>query len=667
MIGFEDVDALAASYQERGGQPGLAYGIVVDGDLVHAAGLGESHLGGPPPDADTVFRIASMTKSFTAAAILALRDDGLLRLDDPAEVYVPELRGWPPVTPDSARVSIRHLLTMTAGFPTDDPWGDRQQGLPLEDFARFLSGGVRFNWAPGTRFEYSNLGYAILGRAITAVTDAAYPDYIGHRLLRPLGMTRSGYEAAEFEAPGQPDTATGGLARGYRRVTGDGEGGRWAEVGFDPVGAFAPMGGIFSCVRDLATWAARFAAAFPPGGPEDGGAHPLRRASRREMQLPQVLTGWDRPGAFPGDPAPVLPAYGFGLFVEDHPRFGRVVSHSGGYPGFGSNMRWHPASRIGVIALGNGTYAPVMTLTARLLDAVLRHREPPAYGYAVALAPEASHGSSAVSQGASAVSQGGSGASQGGSGASQGGLAASQGASGASHGGSGGSQRGSAATHGGSGASQGASGASQDAGPWPETVAARQAVSGLLRSWDDGEATRLFSPNVAQDAPLPERQRVIATIRERIGDFQDDEGRPPEFDTPAQCRWWLAGPYGVVQAQIQLTPERPPRVQSLTLAVPPAPGSPLAGTLEALVAWLNGTDSSWPSSIPVHETVEVGLLSRRLRMAAAWAGQCRPGAYRAGDGAASLVVELIGEHATLTLTLALDPTTRLLRQADASA
>src|ERR1051326_4817357 len=115
MVDFAHVDALAAGYHRRGGQPGLAYGIVTGGELVHAAGLGERHLGGPPPDAGTVFRIASMTKSFTASAILALRDDGLLRLDDLAEHYVPELRDWPPVSPDSARISIRHLLSMTAG------------------------------------------------------------------------------------------------------------------------------------------------------------------------------------------------------------------------------------------------------------------------------------------------------------------------------------------------------------------------------------------------------------------------------------------------------------------------------------------------------------------------------------------------------------------------
>ncbi len=228
MVDFADVDTLAAGYHQRGGQPGLAYGIVIGGELVHAAGLGERHLGGPPPDDGTVFRIASMTKSFTASAIMALRDDGALKLDDLAGAYVPELRDWPPVSPDSARISIRHLLTMTAGFPTDDPWGDRQQGLPLEEFASFLSKGVRFNWAPGTGFEYSNLGYAILGRVISAVTGVAYPDYIRHRLLNPLGMTRTGYEAEEFEVPGQQASGSAGVARGYRRSPGG-----WSEVGFD--------------------------------------------------------------------------------------------------------------------------------------------------------------------------------------------------------------------------------------------------------------------------------------------------------------------------------------------------------------------------------------------------------------------------------------------------
>ena len=150
-----------------------------------------------------------MTKSFTASAVLALRDEGALGLDDLAEDYVPELRGWPAVTPDAPRVRIRHLLTMTAGFPTDDPWGDRQQGTPLPEFSEFLSGGVSFAWVPGTRFEYANLGYAILGRVISAVSGTPYADVIRSRLLAPLGMTRTGFDAAEFPLAE--------LAAGHRR------------------------------------------------------------------------------------------------------------------------------------------------------------------------------------------------------------------------------------------------------------------------------------------------------------------------------------------------------------------------------------------------------------------------------------------------------------------
>ena len=585
MVDFADVDTLAAGYHQRGGQPGLAYGIVIGGELVHAAGLGERHLGGPPPDADTVFRIASMTKSFTASAILALRDDGQLRLDDLAEDYVPELRGWPLVSPDSARISIRHLLTMTAGFPTDDPWGDRQQGLPLEEFATFLAGGVSFAWAPGTRFEYSNLGYAILGRVITAVTGVAYPDYIRHLLLRPLGMTRTGYEAEEFEVPGQQTAGPAGVARGYRRSPGG-----WSEVAFDPAGAFAPMGGIFSCVRDLTRWVAGFAAAFPPGDGEAADAHPVRRASRREMQLPQVLTGWAIAPSFPRRR---------GVFAPGHLRL-RAVRRRAPRPG----PDRQPQRRLPGVRQQHGLAPGDGNRRDRAGQQHLR-------GDGAAGRP-AARGCRAAGRARRARERGGA----------------------------------------------------RLAGPWPETLAAREAVSNLLQTWDDAAAQRLFSPNVAMDAPFAERQRRIALVRERIGDFGDDPGRQPEFDTPAQCRWWLAGKRGTVQVQIQLNPERPPRVQSLTLAVPPAAGSALRVTLDAVVDWLNDGDRDWPPSIPVADGVDTGLVARRLRMAALWIGRCRVGAVKAGDGTASVAAELAGEHATITLALVIDPETRLLRMAD---
>jgi CubicO group peptidase (beta-lactamase class C family) len=354
------LDTIATRFAARGGQPGLAYGIVADGKLVHSGGYGERWLGGPPPDADTVFRIASMTKSFTATAVLTLRDRGALRLDEPAQNYVAELRRVKLPAPDSPPITIRHLLTMTAGFTTDDPWGDRQQGLDPAEFSRLLSsGGIRSGWAPGTRFEYSNVGYALLGRVIEAVTGAGYARTVATGILAPLGLRQTGYEAAEI-APGQ-------LARGYRRGA-DG----WEELEPDGYGAFAPMGGVFSCVRDLAGWVAGFADAFPPRPVATGDlVHPLGRASRREMQLAQVAIPTDDEGVSARLHGPLSLSYGFGLFVEDDAAFGTIVQHGGGYPGFGTNMRWHPATGVGAIVLANSTYAAAGALAGEMLATIL--------------------------------------------------------------------------------------------------------------------------------------------------------------------------------------------------------------------------------------------------------------------------------------------------------
>src|SRR5207244_13112487 len=123
--------------------------------------------------------------------------------------------------------------------------------------------------------------------------------------LRPRALARAGDEEAGFDAEHR--------ARGYRR----GPGG-WEELTPDGCGAFAPMGGVFSCVTDLARWVSGFAGAFPPGEPGNGGAHPLTRASRREMQLPQVALTPSSLARLPGDPADGGPvSYGFGLFVEE--------------------------------------------------------------------------------------------------------------------------------------------------------------------------------------------------------------------------------------------------------------------------------------------------------------------------------------------------------------
>ena len=185
-----EVDRTMENYRLDAHIPGMVWGIVQDGRLVHVKGAGVQDIETKRPvTADTLFRIASMTKAFTALSILQLRDDGKLALDAPVETYVPELRGWKYPTDDSPKIRVRELLTHTAGFVTDDPWGDRQTPLPEDDFTRLLRDGVPFTRPPAMAMEYSNLGYALLGRIIANVAGQPYKDVVQRLLLAPLGMT----------------------------------------------------------------------------------------------------------------------------------------------------------------------------------------------------------------------------------------------------------------------------------------------------------------------------------------------------------------------------------------------------------------------------------------------------------------------------------------------
>jgi CubicO group peptidase (beta-lactamase class C family) len=340
-------------FRDSAGIPGLAFAVVRDGNVVHAGGTGETEVGsGVVPDSDTVFRIASMTKSVTASTALLLRDRGVLRLDDAIAAHLPWTERL--AAPDGGHpITVRDLLTMVAGFPTDDPWGDRQEGLPIADFDALVAGGLSFARVPRTGWEYSNLGYALLGRVITQATGTDYHEVVRTELLEPLGMS-----ATRFDVD---DVPTGVLAQGYAPV----DAGLVPEPVSGP-GAFSPMGGLFSTVRDLATWVAGFQASH-----RDDDLHPVDRWSRREMQEPQRLIGTTASIAADGTAGAVTTSYGFGLVVQDDSALGRIVSHSGGYPGYGSHMRWHPESGWGVIVLGNRTYAPAVRVGTALLADIL--------------------------------------------------------------------------------------------------------------------------------------------------------------------------------------------------------------------------------------------------------------------------------------------------------
>jgi CubicO group peptidase (beta-lactamase class C family) len=339
------IDSLMADFAARNRVPGIAYGVIVDGALLHVRALGLREVPSRSAvDTSSVFRIASMTKSFTALAILQLRDAGRIALDAPAETYVPELAGLRYPTSDAPRITVRHLLTHSAGFPEDNPWGDQQLAATDDDLARMLRTGVPFSNVPGVAYEYSNLGFALLGRIVQNVSGLPYAQYIRERVLRPLGMTSTTMQAREVPASR--------LAHGYR--VRDGE---WIEEAPLPDGSFGAMGGMLTSAADLSRWVALMLDAWPP---RDGAESPvLRRSSLREMQ--QV--GRMRPTSVVRDVATdalslSAGGYGYGLGLTQTCAFGQVIAHSGGLPGFGSMMRWLPDYGVGIIALGNRTYTP---------------------------------------------------------------------------------------------------------------------------------------------------------------------------------------------------------------------------------------------------------------------------------------------------------------------
>lgn len=339
---YPEIDAKVRAFLARENVPGAAWGIIVDGELVHFGVNGVRDVAtGALVQRDTVFRIASMTKSFTAMAILQLRDAGKLSLDDPVEKYVPQLRALRYPSTDSPRITIRQLLSHAEGFPEDNPWGDQQLSISEARFDELMRSGIAFSNAPGLAYEYSNYGFAILGRVVTRASGIDYRDYIQQRILTPLGMRSTTLE------PRVVPTAQ--LALGYRY-----EDNLWKLEPQLADGAFGAMGGMLTSLEDLARYVGVFLDAWPA---RDGAERPpLSRAALREMQ--QLWRA--RPAVVTRDAGGVIQlntgGYGYGLRISQTCDFGHVVAHSGGLPGFGSQMRWLPEYGVGLIAFGNRTY-----------------------------------------------------------------------------------------------------------------------------------------------------------------------------------------------------------------------------------------------------------------------------------------------------------------------
>jgi len=302
------VDAVMTDY--AGHVPGASVLVVKDGRPVVRRVYGLSDLeAGTPASPSTNYRLASVTKQFTAAAILLLAEDGRLRLDDPVRVWLPSL----PTAADS--VTIRHLLTHTSGLvdyedviPESMTWQLRDA-----DVLKLLESQDRTHFPPGTDYRYSNSGYALLALIVERASGRDFPSFLRDRIFLPLGMANT--LAYVREGPPVPQRAWG-----YSLVDG-----RWQRTDQSQTSAVLGDGGIYSSIDDLARWDAALY--------DD---RLLSDASRALAFVPATTTD---------DPAV---EYGYGWRIT-----GETLWHSGETMGFRNVLvRW-PQRRLTVVVLTN--------------------------------------------------------------------------------------------------------------------------------------------------------------------------------------------------------------------------------------------------------------------------------------------------------------------------
>ena len=356
------IDSIYKKHAEDNHFPAISFGVVVDGQLIYKNSYGYTDVEKKiPATSSSLFRIASMSKSFTCMDILKLRDEGKLNLDDAAYLYIPEMKNLKYPTTDAPHITIRHLMTHGAGFPEDNPWGDRQLADSDKDLMEFISKQISFSNPPGIAFEYSNLGFALQGRIISKVSGMRYQDYIKKNILEPLGMKTTTYEFG--------DVAADKLAHGYRWLNE-----KWNEevlLHDTPDGSWGAMGAMISSIDEFAGYMAFHLSAWPPNNAKDDG--PIKRSSVREMHHPWRWNAFVPDYKFPdGRTCAITSAYCYGLgWVKDCD--GKTyISHSGGLPGFGSQWRIMPDYGIGVVAFANRTYAPMGSVNLRALDTLIK-------------------------------------------------------------------------------------------------------------------------------------------------------------------------------------------------------------------------------------------------------------------------------------------------------
>jgi CubicO group peptidase (beta-lactamase class C family) len=342
LVAFPAIDAALTAEMKAMRLPGFALGVVIDGDLAYSRGFGVTDLETQArPDADTIYRIGSITKSFTSLALLAQRDDGKLGLDDLLARWIPEARGLVYPTRDAPPITLRQLANHTSGLPrlgAFDVDAEPSQATIVASLP-----GTALEFTPGTDWRYSNLGFSLLGLVVERAAGAPFHDVVRRRIFQPLGMTSSFWTLDEVPADRLATTYDGPLDHLTRTK---------------PVrrGAAGGSGAIYSTVRDLARYAALQLSAYPARNDPDTG--PIRRATLREAHGTGVqASSWAGLAAAPrpGDAtiAYNTSTYGFGWIKEQNCDFDDLVWHNGAIDSYRSELQLLPSRGVGVIILTN--------------------------------------------------------------------------------------------------------------------------------------------------------------------------------------------------------------------------------------------------------------------------------------------------------------------------
>jgi len=355
---FPLVEKIYSEYATKNHFPGYAFGIVLDGKLVYSGAGGFTDMDKKTvATTQSMFRIASMSKSFTAMAILKLRDEAKLKLDDPVAQYIPEMKGQQ-LTKDAPIMTVRNLLSHSAGFPEDNPWGDRQLAISDADLIAMIKKGISFSNDPGLTYEYSNMGFAMLGYIIKKVTGIPYSDYIEKNIWQPLHMQQASWEYTRVPA--------NELAHGYRWINNN-----WREEALLHDGIYGAMGGMITSIESFSKYLAFHESAWPPRNDIELG--PIKRSSIREMHQPWRFASLNAAYKYPsGRACAMAAAYAYGLRWSKDCEGRETIGHTGGLPGFGSNWVILPEYGLGVMFFANLTYAPTSLANVQVLDTLIR-------------------------------------------------------------------------------------------------------------------------------------------------------------------------------------------------------------------------------------------------------------------------------------------------------